>query len=187
MSFAEPLKWRSVVGYGLGDAANNFVFSMGLLFLLPYYTDVAGIGAAAAGALLMAARFYAAAMDLVAGQVVDSGRFATRRGRFRPWLLWIPAPLLLLNAAVFSVPSGWSAEWKLVYAYTTYALLETTYSFVKIPYGALATVMTQQPRERSRLAAARTLASTGAILLLGYALGPALHELSCTARRCRTV
>jgi glucuronide carrier protein len=171
---AEALPWRGVVGYGLGDMANNLVFSLGLLFLLSYYTDVAGIGAAAAGTLLMVVRVYDAAMDLVVGRIVDRGP-ATRHGRFRPYLLWASVPLLLLNVAVFSVPSGWSATAKLVYAYVTYALLGTAYSFVNIPYGALAAAMTQAPRERARLAAARTLMSTGAAIFLAFALGPALR------------
>ncbi|GAB0548818.1 hypothetical protein KU15F73_07670 [Escherichia coli] len=44
----QQLSWRTIVGYSLGDVANNFAFAMGALFLLSYYTDVAGVGAAAA-------------------------------------------------------------------------------------------------------------------------------------------
>lgn len=36
-------------GYGAGDFANNLTFSLVSAFLLIYYTDVAGIPAAAAG------------------------------------------------------------------------------------------------------------------------------------------
>ena len=41
----QQLSWRTIVGYSLGDVANNFAFAMGALFLLSYYTDVAGVGA----------------------------------------------------------------------------------------------------------------------------------------------
>ena len=41
-----PLQY---LGYAAGDAANNLAFSMTSMFLLVYYTDVAGISAAAAG------------------------------------------------------------------------------------------------------------------------------------------
>ena len=170
-----PLKWTSVVGYGLGDAANNFAFSLGMLFLLNYYTDVAGIDAAAAGTLLVLVRIYDAAMDMVVGTIVDRTPTSTRWGRFRPYLLWGSVPLLLINVAVFSVPAAWSAAEKLAYAYVTYSLLGTAYAFVNIPYGALASVMTQAPRERSRLSAARTLLSTATVILLAAMLGPALR------------
>ncbi|MDR2452935.1 MAG: glycoside-pentoside-hexuronide (GPH):cation symporter [Candidatus Accumulibacter sp.] len=170
-----PLRWHDVMSYGLGDMANNLVFSMGLLFLLPYYTDVAGIGAAAAGTLLMTVRVYDAVMDVAVGRIVDRGRFASRHGRFRPCLLWAAGPLLLFNMAVFSVPSGLSGTGRLVYAYVTYALLGTAYSFVNIPYGSLAAAMTQSPRERSLLAASRTLMSTGALILLVLVSGSVLR------------
>ena len=49
----QQLSWRTIVGYSLGDVANNFAFAMGALFLLSYYTDVAGVGAAAAGTMLL--------------------------------------------------------------------------------------------------------------------------------------
>lgn len=51
----QQLSWRTIVGYSLGDVANNFAFAMGALFLLSYYTDVAGVGAAAAGTMLLRA------------------------------------------------------------------------------------------------------------------------------------
>lgn len=177
MITAAPLKWTSIIGYGLGDVANNFAFSMGLLFLLNYYTDVAGINAAAAGTLLVLVRIYDAVIDLVAGRIIDRTRTSARWGRFRPYLLWGSLPLLLMNVAVFSVPAAWSASEKLAYAYVTYALLGTAYSFVNIPYGSLASVMTQAPRERSRLSAARTLMATTAVILLAFVLGPALRDV----------
>ena len=34
----QQLSWRTIVGYSLGDVANNFAFAMGALFLLSYYT-----------------------------------------------------------------------------------------------------------------------------------------------------
>ena len=172
-----PLRWSSVIGYGLGDAANNFVFSMGMLFLLNYYTDVAGINAAAAGTLLVLVRIYDAAADMVVGRIVDRTHTSARWGRFRPYLLWGSLPLLLLNVAVFSVPLGWSESEKLAYAYATYALLGTAYSFVNIPYGSLACVMTQVPRERSRLSATRTLMATATVIFLAFVLGPSLRDI----------
>lgn len=116
MPAVPPLKWTSITGYGLGEMANNFVFAMGLLFLLNYYTDVAGISAAAAGTLLLVVRIYDAIMDLVVGRIIDRTSASLRWGRFRPYLLWGALPLLLLNLAVFSVPAGWGGAEKLVYA-----------------------------------------------------------------------
>lgn len=169
----KPLTWTNIIGYGLGDVANNFAFAMGALFLLNYYTDVAGIGAAAAGTMLLLVRVFDAFMDVVAGRIVD--RTTTRWGRFRPFLLWGAIPLLILSVLVFSVPAGWGASDKLVYAYVSYALLGTAYSFVNIPYGSLATVMTQQPTERARLGASRMLLAAATFCFLALIIGPKIR------------
>ncbi len=81
----QQLSWRAIVGYSLGDVANNFAFAMGALFLLSYYTDVAGVGAAAAGTMLLLVRVFDAFADVFAGRVVDSVN--TRWGKFRPFFL----------------------------------------------------------------------------------------------------
>lgn len=169
MPTAKPLTWTNIIGYGLGDIANNFVFVMGALFLLNYYTDVAGISPAAAGTLLALVRIYNAVTDIVAGRMVD--RTSTRWGRCRPFLLWGGLPLLLLSVAVFSVPAGWNTTGKLIYACVTYGLLVTAYSFVNIPYGSLASSMTQAPRERARLSASRTLMAICTFSFLAMTLG----------------
>lgn len=180
----KPLGWTAFAGYGVGDMANNLVFSMGMFFLLNYYTDVAGIGAAAAGTMLLLVRLYDALIDVVAGRVIDRTHFADG-SKFRPYLLWAGLPLLLLNVAVFSVPAHWDSTQKLIYATLTYALLGTAYSFVNIPYGSLASVMTQIPRERSLLGAARTLMSTCTIVFLAFVLGPVLRNMHGEALQSR--
>lgn len=58
-------------GYAAGDAANNLAFSMSSLFLLLYYTDVAGLSAAAVGTMFLVVRFWDAVTDLFAGRMVD--------------------------------------------------------------------------------------------------------------------
>lgn len=149
----QQLSWRTIVGYSLGDVANNFAFAMGALFLLSYYTDVAGVGAAAAGTMLLLVRVFDAFADVFAGRVVDSVN--TRWGKFRPFLLFGTAPLMIFSVLVFWVPTDWSHGSKVVYAYLTYMGLGLCYSLVNIPYGSLATAMTQQPQSRARLGAAR--------------------------------
>ena len=133
---------------------------------------MAGISPAAAGTLLALVRIYNAVTDIVAGRIVD--RTSTRWGRCRPFLLWGGLPLLLLSVTVFSVPTGWNTTGKLVYAGVTYGLLVTAYSFVNIPYGSLASSMTQAPRERARLSASRTLMAICTFSFLAMTLGMTL-------------
>ncbi|PPF73129.1 MFS transporter [Rathayibacter sp. AY1E9] len=168
---AEKLSKLSIVGYGAGDTANNLAFTTATMFLLVYYTDVAGISAAAAGTLLLVVRIFDAFADVFAGRVVDR-TYSRRFGKFRPFLMFGSVPLLLLSAATFSVPQiGESGT--LLYAYLSYAALGLAYSLVNIPYGSLAGAMTQVGTERAKLASARAIG--GAIV--GAGLGTFMAPL----------
>jgi glucuronide carrier protein len=168
----ERLPSKEIIGYAAGDVANNTAFSMSSMFLLLYYTDVVGISAATVGTLFLVVRGWDAFADLFAGRVVE--RTSTRWGKFRPFLLFASVPLLLLTVAIFSVPD-FGDTGKLVYAYVTYALFGLAYSLVNIPYGSLATAITQEPTERARLAGARVIGANIAILLLAVAVSPQIE------------
>lgn len=167
---ATKLSRLSIIGYGAGDAANNLAFTTASVFLLVYYTDVAGISAAAAGTLLLVVRVFDAVFDVLAGRIVDR-TYSTRLGKFRPFILFGSVPLLLLSVATFSVPQiGESGM--LLYAYLTYTALGLAYSLVNIPFGSLAGAMTQEPAERAKLSAARTIGGTVVGSGLGIFIAP---------------
>ncbi|MCX7521816.1 glucuronide transporter [Microbacterium sp. STN6] len=160
----------SIVGYGAGDAANNLAFTTATMFLLVYYTDVAGISAAAAGTLLLVVRVFDAFSDVFAGRMVDKV-YHKRLGKFRPFIMFGSLPLLLLSAATFSVPQiGESGM--LLYAYITYAALGLAYSLVNIPYGSLAGAMTPKAGERAKLASSRTIGAMVVGAFLGIFIAP---------------
>lgn len=160
---------RTVVGYGAGDAGCNVAFQMTALFLLVYYTDVVGLDPADAGTVFLVVKIWDAFADIFAGRLVD--RTMTRWGKFRPFLLWYSVPLLAANVLCFAIPDL-SYGLKLVWAVVSYSLLGLLYSLVNIPYGSLAGSMSQNPVDRSRLAAARMVGSGVTILLLSVLLAP---------------
>lgn len=168
----QVLRLPQYLGYGAGDAANNLAFSLTSMFLLFYYTDVVGVAATVVGTLFLVVRVFDAFADLFAGRVVDKTN--TRWGRFRPFLLFAGIPLLLLNVAVFSVPHL-GATGTLVYAYVTYLVFGLAYSLANIPYGSLATSLTQDPIERSKLATFRVIGSNIAILTLAVVISPQIQ------------
>jgi glucuronide carrier protein len=172
------------LGYASGDAANNLTFTLVSMFLLLYYTDVADIAAGAAGTILLVARVWGAFTDVFAGQLVD--RTNTRWSRFRPYFLFVGPPLMLLSVATFRVPSGLSEALTLVYAYVTYMLFYLAYSLVNIPFGSLASAMTQLPDERAKLSSARSIGSSAAIVGLTFVVSPQISR-STDLQRSLTV
>ena len=170
-----PAKLRTgqYLGYAAGEIANNLTFQMVSAFLLIYYTDVAGISAAAAGTLLLVVRVWGGFTDLLAGRSVDET--STRWGRFRPYLLFGPLPLLALLVAVFSIPGGLGDGGKLAWAFVSYALFSLAYSFVNIPYGSLAAAMTQESDARAKLSSSRAVSASLTILLIAVAVAPQIE------------
>src|SRR5690349_12126822 len=169
-----PLRPVQYLGYASGDVANNLTFTLVSMFLLVYYTDVVGIAAGAAGTILLVARVWGAFTDVFAGRMVDKTN--TRWGRFRPYFLFAGLPLMLLAVATFSVPAGLSATVTLVYAYATYMLFYLAYSLVNIPFGSLASAMTQLPDERAKLSSARSIGAAAAIIGLTVVVSPQVNS-----------
>ena len=165
-----PLTAKNYLAYAGGDAANNLTFTLVSMFLLVYYTDVAGISAGAAGTILLVARVWGAVTDVFAGQMVD--QTTTGWGRFRPYFLFAGLPLMLLAVAVFSIPGGLGETGALVYAYVTYMLFSLVYSLTNIPFGSVAAAMTQRSDERAKLTSARSIGAAVAIIGLTIVVSP---------------
>ncbi len=165
---AVKLSLKEKIGYSLGDTASHFVWDMVGFWLLFFYTDVYGISAAAAGTIMLVARFWDMAIDPVIGIVSD--RTNTRWGKFRPYILFGAIPYSILAILTFSTPNFGEAG-KIAYAGATYVLLMTAYAAINLPYSALGAVMTDDTYERAGLNTYRFIAGfTGQFVVTGLAL-----------------
>src|SRR3954452_16704638 len=171
----DKLPRRTVLGYGAGDFGFNLAFSLSTTFLLYYYTDVAGISAAAVGTMFLVVRLWDAFADLIAGRLVD--RTMTRWGKFRPFIMFGAVPLMFMSYLAFHVPTSFDAGMKIVYAYATYAVLGLVYSLVNIPYGSLASAVTQSVHERAKLVAARAFGAGIGGVILTFVVGNYISDL----------
>src|SRR6187551_1583977 len=164
----ERLSVREKIGYGIGDAAANFIFQTMIIFQLAFYTDTFGITAAAAGTLFLVVRVFDAAFDPLMGVVAD--RTNTRWGKFRPWILWTAVPFGVMGFLAFTTPDL-SPSGKLVYAYVTYILMMMVYSANNLPYSALSGVMTGDVVQRTSLSSYRMVfAMASQLVIQGLAL-----------------
>jgi len=164
----KKLSVKEKIGYSLGDTASHFVWDMVGFWLLFFYTDVYGISAAAAGTIMLIARFWDMAIDPVIGVVSD--RTETRWGKFRPYILFGAVPYAILAILTFTTPD-FGETGKIIYAGATYILLMTAYAAINLPYSALGAVMTNDTYERAGLNTYRFIAGfTGQFVVTGLAL-----------------
>ena len=162
------LSFKEKVGYSLGDTASHFVWDMVGFWLLFFYTDVYGISAAAAGTIMLVARFWDMAVDPIIGVVSD--RTNTRWGKFRPYILFGAIPYAVLAILTFTTPHLGEIG-KIIYAGATYVLLMTAYAAINLPYSALGAVMTDDTYERAGLNTYRFIAGfSGQFIVTGLAL-----------------
>ncbi len=162
------LTFKEKLGYGLGDTASHFVWDMVGFWLLIFYTDVYKIPAAAAGIIMLIARFWDMGIDPVIGIISD--RTQTRWGKFRPYILFGALPYAVLAVLTFTTPD-FGVTGKIIYACATYVLLMTAYAAVNIPYSSLAAVMTPDTYERAGVNQYRFIcAFTGQLVVTGLPL-----------------
>ena len=165
---ASKLSIKEKIGYSLGDTASHFVWDMVGFWILIFYTDTFGISAAAAGTIMLIARFWDMANDPLMGIIAD--RTKTRWGKFRPYILWMALPYSILAVLTFTTPDLGSTG-KVIYAGTTYFLLMTVYTAINLPYSSLGAVMTSDSYERAGLNSYRfVFAFIGQLIVSGAAL-----------------
>src|SRR5581483_11790021 len=121
--FRQKLSFFEKAAYSGGDAAANFVFMTMIIFQLNFYTDVFGLSASAAAAILLWPRLWDAAFDPVMGVLADRTR--TRWGKVLPWVLCTAVPWAIVMVLAYTVPHGWSMSALVVYAALTNGLLMT--------------------------------------------------------------
>lgn len=151
--------------YGCGDFGCNIIYTAMSAFLLFYYTDYAGVNAAAVGTIMLVSRVFDGISDIVMGMIVD--RTKSKYGKARVWILRVCVPFALAGILLFSVPTSWGRTAKLVYVFITYNLVSTVvYTAINVPYSSLNALMTQNPYERSVLSIFRNLLATAGTLMI---------------------
>ena len=155
--FNAPLPLLEKVGFGVGEIAGNFSWTMLGGFILYYYTNVALLPVAALGLMLLITRGLDAFADPLIGLAMDRTR--TRLGRARPYILYGCIPLGIFATLIFTSPLHGTFA-KLAYAYGTLLLLGVLYSAVSIPYGALMPLMTKNTQEKVQLSSMRSIGSS---------------------------
>lgn len=167
ISFGEKL------GYGVGDLASNLVFAAIGSFMAFFYTDIAGIPAAAIGTMMFISRIFDGGSDIGMGFIID--RTKSRYGKARPWILRMALPFGFTAVLLFSTPN-FSATGKLIYAFITYNLMSTIiYTAINVPYGAMNSLITQDQFQRSELNIFRMVLAMFGLLLVNAMTVPLVN------------
>ncbi len=152
------LKMPDYIGYALGDTACCLVFGLVTSLLQKFYTDIFGLGPLFIMLMMVGARIWDAINDPIMGRIADTIK-VSRWGRYRPWFLYASVPLTLASILMFVKWPGMEegSVGMMVYATVTYVLFGMCYTALQIPYGSLASVVTTDEKERTKLSVFRSV------------------------------
>ncbi len=154
------------IGYLFGDMGNLFVLTFVSTYLKVFYTDclLPGHGASATKistdltVLFLVIRLWDAINDPLWGIIVDTKR-PTKNGKFRPYLMTVSVPLGISTALCFLNVQNYISSYAmlLAFAYITYCVYGMLYTGINIPYGSLASAITDDPNGRTLLSTMRSI------------------------------
>ncbi len=152
---------KEAMGYALGDAGNLFVLTYVSSFLKVFYTDVLLITPGNVATLFLATRLWDAINDPLWGGIVAK-RPPGKDGKFRPYLKWVAIPVAVAQLLCFynftTIPKvGNNPAIVLVFAYITYIAFGMMYTGINVPFGSLASVITDDPNGRTLLSTFRAI------------------------------
>jgi GPH family glycoside/pentoside/hexuronide:cation symporter len=147
---------RDKIGYAFGDIGSELFFDISSSFLMVYYTDVFKLNPVVVGTIFLLARLWDAFMDVTAGRFIDA-RPNSKNGKFKPWLLRFAPAYAITGVLMFTHIPGLSYNGYLAYAVVTYLIWGTAFSFINVPFGSMASVITSDSNERTALSTYRNI------------------------------
>ncbi|MBT0670990.1 MFS transporter [Novosphingobium profundi] len=161
-----------LLAYSSGNFGKALVFSgadMTILFLL---TDLLGLGAGEAGALMLVALAGDLVFDLVAAALVIRLR---RQGRGYRWMVMAGAvPCALAFAMLYAMPASGLRQGGLLAL--AMLVFRGAYAVIDVPHNALMAQMTHDSRARGRVSGYRLGFSTASSLCLALVLAPLVQQ-----------
>ncbi len=163
--FKKKLSTKEKVAYGFGDLASNFIYTSLSMYILFFWTDVAGIAAVTAGNILLLSKIWDGVNDPIMGWFIDRSNF--KGGKAKPFIKWLAIPFGISAVICFITPDA-SMPVKALYAFISYNVTNMIYTAINIPYGILATKMTSDVDERGNLNVYRMLFAMIGVAIVSF-------------------
>ena len=160
-----------LAGYGVGDFGLNIYWQTVSIFLLFWYTEVAGVDPRIAGTIF----FIGMAWDAISDPIIASlsERVQTRMGTYRPFWLFGSLFTALFFILLFWVPPFEDVV-KIGFLIATCLLFRTAYTIVAIPYSAMASRISYDSKERADFSGSRMFFGFSALVLISMLLWPSV-------------
>lgn len=151
---------KDQVGYVFGDLAGSMVNLYIDMYILTFCTYVLSIDAKWMAGLFLFAKIWDAINDPLIGSLPDRFMIGKSGNRFKPYIKIAMFPLALSVLMCFADVSSWPSFMKHAWVAVAYIVYGMSYTGASMPYGAMASAITRNPQERTKLSRARSLGGT---------------------------
>ncbi len=151
---------KEAAGYTVAEAGNMFNLTYISSYLKLFMTDVLKIQPMVAGLMFIITRLWDCINDPIWGAMVAK-KAPNKDGKFRPYLKWVSVPLGLATILCFAPYNKITTDTGilLIICYVTYIFYGMMYTGMNIPFGSLASVITDDPNGRNLLSTFRSIGS----------------------------
>lgn len=167
-----PFGMRDKIGYLFGDFGNDVMLVFVSQFLMVFYTQVWGMAPKVVATMFLVSRLVDAFTDVTMGRIIDITPQG-KDGKFKKWIRIMAAPVAIASFLLYQ--SGLKDQpmtFKIIYMYITYLLYGSIcFTGVNIPYGAMASAITDKPDERQSLITFRAMGAYIGEFIIGF-FGP---------------
>ncbi|MCB6992847.1 glycoside-pentoside-hexuronide (GPH):cation symporter [bacterium 210820-DFI.6.37] len=168
----EKLPFKVKLGYGFSGYCSFITWTAFSYYGLYFFTDVVGLSAAFAGAMISLGTLWDAITDPIVGGISDNLKL--KSGRRRPLIIGVALPFVLISILLFT-NWGFSEAVSKVYFVVIILLYYTAQTVLDISSSALGSEMTLDYDERASLATfknyfglAATVAISPTLMLVAY-------------------
>ncbi len=151
---------KEAAGYTIAEAGNMFNLTYISSYLKIFMTDVLKIAPAKAGLMFILTRLWDCINDPIWGAMVAK-KPPVAAGKFRPYLKWVSVPLGISTILCFLPYDKLTSNTTilLIICYIAYIFYGMMYTGMNIPFGSLASVITDDPNGRNLLSTFRSIGS----------------------------
>ncbi|SHG64486.1 MFS transporter [Ornithinibacillus halophilus] len=144
----EKIRVREKLSYTSGLLGQNMLYNFMAMYIMFFFTDLLGISAAVATAIIVIASLWDAVNDPLMGMVADKTR--TRWGKFRPYLIFGPL-ILAVTTILCYVHFDLDSTATIIIAATCYILWGMAYTICDIPIWAISSVVSKNQNEKNKM------------------------------------
>lgn len=163
----EKLPFKVKLAYGLSGYTSFITWTLFSLYGMYFFTDVVGLAAAFAGAIISLGTIWDAVTDPIIGSVSDG--IKSEKGRRRPLIIGVALPFVLISVLLFT-NFGFSEAASKVYFVIVILLYYTAQTVLDISSSALGSEMTLDYDERSTLATYKNFFCMAVVIIVSPTL-----------------